>query len=96
MQGAVANIEGTAARLDTLLAAIDPENLNGVLVDARDTMKEIELAAASIANLSASDSATTVRLNRTLAAFEEASRAVQQLAAYLKRNPNALISGKKR
>ncbi len=31
------------------MAAIDPENLNGVLVDARDTMKEIELAAASIA-----------------------------------------------
>ena len=80
MQGAVANIEGTAARLDTLQAAIDPENLNGVLVDARDTMKEIELAAASIANLSASDSATTVRLNRTLAAFEEASRADSRLS----------------
>jgi len=38
----------------------------------------------------------SVRIEHTLAQLGEAADAVQRLADFLERNPNALISGKKR
>ncbi len=99
----IASIDEAAAGVKDLVNAIDDEAVNAAIAEAGDTieqagaaLKEIEQAAANIAQITSPDAAVQARLNRTLASIEEVSRAVKDLADYLKRNPNALISGKKR
>ena len=63
---------------------------------AGDAMDNIDAAAGNIAELTTPDAAIAVRLNRTLASIEEVSRSIKALSDYLKRNPNAILAGKKR
>ncbi len=92
----------TASKLDELVESIDKTSANTLIVNANSTMleaakalREIEAAAGNISKTINPDAAAVVRLNRTLAEIEEVSRAVRDLTEYLKRNPNALITGKK-
>jgi paraquat-inducible protein B len=99
---AIASFDEAAAEIKNLVASIDDEAVNAVIVDAGDAiqkagdaLKEIEGAAANIAELTTPDAAVQVRLNRTLASIEEVSRSVKDLADYIKRNPNSILAGKK-
>lgn len=91
----ISSIDGAASEVRKLVAAIDGENVNLAVADAQKAIDQIGRAAGNIADLTTPDAALQVRLNRTLANIEEVSRSVKDLADYLKRNPNALISGKK-
>lgn len=90
-----ANLDSATADIKGAVAAFDGEQVSVAVAEAEEAMSQIKLAAANIAKVTTTDSTTTVRLNRALARIEEASKAIEQLADYLKRNPNALISGKK-
>ena len=110
IKDAISNLNLAAAELKDLVAAIDEEKVNLAIENASDAMAKasetmdkaggaidnVGGAAGNLQSLTDQKSATMVRLNRALASFEEASRSIKDLADYLKRNPNALLSGKKR
>ena len=102
VKSAITNINDAAVELKGLVAAIDDEQVNlavrnaaGALENASGALAEFEGAAANIGDLTDPRSGSIVRLNRTLGNLEEAAKAIEELADYLKRNPNALLSGKK-
>lgn len=95
LQAMLANLDAASGDLKGLMEGLDGDQVNVAVADAAEAMKAVKLAAANIAELTTPDAATAVRLNRTLTSISEASRSIEQLADYLKRNPGALISGKK-
>lgn len=99
----IANLSEASAEFKKLLAAIDEEEVKLAILNAADameeaktTMEEIGTTASNITDLTDPNSASMVRLNRALSSIEETSRSLKDLTDFLKRNPNALISGKKR
>jgi paraquat-inducible protein B len=96
LKSAIANLDEAAEELKNLVVGIDGEAINETIRNTADATGNIDRAAGNIADLTTPDSAIGVRLNRTLASLEEVSRSIKSLADYLKRNPNAIIAGKKR
>ena len=88
------DLRALVARLD---AQVQPssDKLTQTLEDARKALAAFNAAATSAQQLIAAQSGLGEETVKTLAELREAAAAVQRLADFLERNPNALITGRK-
>jgi paraquat-inducible protein B len=95
LNGAVADLRGTIAKLD---AQIEPagKELTATLAEARKTVQSFQQTAAAAQGFIAAHSSVGADLGETMEHLNEAADAVKRLADYLERNPNALITGRRR
>ena len=61
---------------------------------ARESLQHLDAALTDVRTLIDTDGPLSVELTRTLVDVGDAARAVKDLAAYLERNPNALLVGR--
>jgi paraquat-inducible protein B len=95
LNGAVDDLRKTIAKLD---AQIEPSSkeLAATLTEARKTVQSFNDTAQAAKSFISSHSGLGQELGATLEHLNEASDAVKRLADFLERNPNALITGRKR
>jgi paraquat-inducible protein B len=76
---------------------VDPlvDSVTNTLGDARKTLADLRVSLQNVSDLLGPDSAVRPGLARALEELGNASRSVADLADLLKRNPNALLVGKK-
>ena len=84
----------TLAKIDTQVEPAGKE-LASTLVEAQKALKNFSEAAATARGFVAAQSGLGEQASRSLAQLGEAAAAVQRLADFLERNPNALLTGKK-
>jgi paraquat-inducible protein B len=77
---------------------VDPlaDGVTNTLYDARKTLADLRVGVRNVSDLLGPDSAFRPNLIRALEELGNASRAIAELAEFLERNPNALLTGKKR
>ena len=96
----LANLNATLVELRTVLAKLDTQiatngtQLQATLVQTRETLVTFNAAAENVRRFVAAQGSLGTDASRTLAQLGEAADAVQRLAEFLERNPQALISGK--
>jgi len=95
LNAAVTDLRALIAKLDTQVGPAGAD-LRATLAQAKVTLESFNAAAADARRFIAAQGQVGPELERTLAQLGEAADAVQRLADFLERNPNALISGKKR
>ncbi len=95
LNATVTELRATIARVD---AQVEPagKELNATLVEARKALQAFSEAAGSARGFIAANANVGADLGVTLGRFNEAAEAVARLADFLERNPNALLTGKKR
>jgi paraquat-inducible protein B len=93
LNAAVTELRGTFAKLDTQVGT-NGEQLTATLKQARETLESFNAAAAGARKFIAAQSGLGEEATRALSQLAEAASAVQRLADFLERNPQALISGK--
>lgn len=95
LNATVTELRATIARLD---AQIEPSTreLNLTLAEARKTVQTFAETAAAAQAFIAAHAGVGAELGDTLVELNEAADAVKRLAEYLERNPNALITGRRR
>jgi paraquat-inducible protein B len=71
------------------------DKLAQTLDDARKALADFNAAAVSAQRFIAAQNGLGEDAGRTLQEFREAAAAVQRLADFLERNPNAIITGRK-
>jgi phospholipid/cholesterol/gamma-HCH transport system substrate-binding protein len=76
---------------------VDPvaDSITNTLDSAQKTLIDLRVGIRNVSDLAGPDSALRPELIQTLEQLENASRAVADLAEFLKRNPNALLTGTK-
>ncbi len=95
------NLSAAGADLRALIAKLDrqvqpsSDKLAQTLDDARQALASFNAAAAAAQRFLAAQSGLGEEADKTLAKLREAATAVQRLADFLDRNPNALIVGRK-
>jgi paraquat-inducible protein B len=100
LASAVDNLNKALVQIDELSnkanKGIDPllADLHGVIERADAGIKNLDEAAAEISKLSNPRSPVLLRLHTVLQETERASRALKELSNDLKRDPNAIISGR--
>lgn len=92
---AVADLRGMIARLDSQIEPTSRE-LNETLGEARETLQAFNATATAAQAFLRENSRLGSDVAGTLTHLDEAADAVKQLADFLERNPNALITGRKR
>ena len=82
-------------RIDGL---VDPlaNSITNTLSDAQTTLAELRIGVRGVSDLLGPDSALRPDLIQALEELRRAGNAVADLAEFLERNPNALLTGKKR
>jgi len=96
----LANLNATLVELRTVLAKLDTQistngtQLQATLVQTRETLATFNAAAENVRRFVAAQGNLGTDASRALAQLGEAADAVQRLAEFLERNPQALISGK--
>ncbi len=95
LNATMADLRAAIARLD---AHVDPagKDLAATLLEARRAMQAFADAATAARGFVTSNVGVGADLGVTLGRLNEAAEAVARLAEYLERNPNALLTGKKR
>jgi paraquat-inducible protein B len=95
LNAAAGELRAVIARLD---AQIDPtsKELAETLAEARRTLQSFRATAATAQGFLDTHSGMGEEVAGTLAHLNEAAEAVKRLADFLERNPNALITGRKR
>jgi paraquat-inducible protein B len=95
LNGAVADLRATIAKLD---AQIEPagKEVQATLGEAKKAVQAFNDAATSARTFISSQSWVGEELGDTLGHLNEAADSVKRLADFLERNPNALITGRKR
>jgi paraquat-inducible protein B len=95
LNGAIGDLRKTIAKLD---AQIEPsgKELATTLAEARRTVQSFNETAVAAKNFISAQSGLGEELVGTMAHLNEAADAVKRLADFLERNPNALITGRKR
>jgi len=95
LNGAVTDLRKVVA---TLEAQIEPTSreLTDTLVEARKTIQNFNETAAAARTLIQANSGVGDDLALTLTRLNDAADSVRRLAEFLERNPNALITGRKR
>ena len=78
-------------RVDTLA-----DGATHTLEDAQKTLADLRVAIQGVSGLLGPDSAIPSDLRQALQALSSAGRAIADLAEFLERNPNTLLTGKKR
>jgi paraquat-inducible protein B len=98
---ALANLNASGNDLRALIARIDSqvqptsEQLAETLKDARKALGTFNDAASSAQHFIAAQSGVAEEANLTMQQLREAAAAVERLADFLERHPNALITGRK-
>ena len=95
LNGATAQLRDTLTKIDQVVGTSGPE-LQAVLTEAKATLETFHAAAANTRKFIAAQSGLGDEAGRAMRQLAEAAEAVQRLADFLERNPQALISGKKR
>jgi len=96
------NLNAAVTDLRTLLAKLDTQvvpagqDLRDTLAQAKVTLESFNAAANDARRFIAAQGSVGPELSRTLAQLGEAADSVQRLADFIERNPNALLTGKKR
>ena len=74
---------------------VDPvaDGITNTLDSAQKTLVSLQVGIGKVSDLAGPDSALRPELIQTLEQLDNASRAVADLAEFLKRNPNALLTG---
>ncbi len=96
-----ANLNKAIDQFTVTLANVDTQvgpagvKLNDALTQAKDVLKTIDSAAASARNFVNAQSGVGEETMRTLTQLGDAAAAIQRLADFIERNPNALLTGKK-
>ena len=93
LNGAVADLRKVFGKLDAQIGT-NGEQLTQTLQQARDTLESFNAAATGARKFIAAQSGLGDEAARALSQLAEAASAVQRLADFLERNPQALISGK--
>jgi paraquat-inducible protein B len=95
LNGAVTDLRNTIAKLD---AQIEPssKDLATTMAEARRTVQAFNETAAAAKDFIAAQSGIGDELIVTLDHLNDAADSVKRLADFLERNPNALITGRKR
>ena len=88
------DLRALIARLDTQVQPTS-DKLAQTLEEARKSLAAFNAAATSAQRFIAAQSGVGEEANRTLEQLREAAAAVQRLADFLERNPNAVITGRK-
>ena len=98
----VVSLRTTLNRAEALLARIDghvdplANNLTNTLFEAQKTLAEVRRTARNLSDLLGPDSSFSPDLTQALEQLSNAGRAVADLAEFLQRNPNALLTGRKK
>lgn len=95
LNGAVTDLRRTMAKLD---AQIEPtsKQFADTLAEAKKTIQAFNATAASVQGFISTHGGLGGEIGTTLEHLQEAADAVKRLADFLERNPNALITGRKR
>lgn len=95
LNAAVTDLRAAIAKLD---AQIDPagRELTATLAEARKTVQTFNETALAAKGFIGAHAGLGDELGETLGQLNEAADAVKRLAEFLERNPNALITGRKR
>jgi len=97
-----AALRQTLDHADILLKRIDSrvdplaESVTNILHDAQTTLADVRVVVRNVGDLLGPDSAIPSDLKQALEELSNVCRAVSDLAEFLGRNPNALLTGKKR
>lgn len=97
----IANLNGTLTDLRRVLAKLDTQidsngtELKATLVQTKETLVSFNAAADSVKRFVAAQGNLGTDASHALAQLADAAEAVQRLADFLERNPQALISGKR-
>jgi len=89
------NLRGLIARIDSQVQPTS-DQLAQTLKDAQRALATFNDAAASAQHFIAAQSGIGEEANLTMLQLREAAAAVQRLADFLERNPNAIITGRRR
>lgn len=95
LNGAIGDLRSTIAKLD---GQIEPagKDLSATLAEARKTVQAFSDTATAAKTFISAQSGLGDELVVTLEHLNEAADSVKRLADFLERNPNALITGRKR
>lgn len=93
LNGAITELRGTFAKLDTQIGN-NGDQLTVTLKQAKETLESFNAAATGARKFITAQSGLGEETTRALSQLAEAAAAVQRLADFLERNPQALISGK--
>lgn len=95
VNAAIGELRATIAKLD---AQVEPtsKELKDTLTDARRTIQAFAEAAATAKSFVSAQAGLGDDVGTTLGHLNEAADAVKRLADFLERNPNALLTGRKR
>ncbi|HET7536989.1 MAG TPA: MlaD family protein [Candidatus Didemnitutus sp.] len=97
-----ANLNATIDQLRTLVTRIDSQvgpvsdDLKKTLAEAQTSLKTFNTAVESLRRFVQAQSGLGTEATRALQEVAEAADAVERLADFLERNPNALVVGKKK
>jgi paraquat-inducible protein B len=95
------SLEQTLDEARTVLTRVDSrvdpvaDSITDTLNTAQKTLVDLRAGIRNVSDLAGPDSALRPELVQTLEQLNNASRAVADLAEFLKRNPNALLTGTK-
>lgn len=95
LNGAVADLRSAIAKIDAQVEPMSNE-LKATLGEAKKTILSFNATADEAKKFIAAQSGLGEELGDTLQHLNDASDSVKQLADFLERNPNALLTGKKR
>jgi paraquat-inducible protein B len=96
----IANLNATLTELRAVLAKLDTQidsngtELKATLVQTKETLASFNAAADNIRRFVAAQGSLGTDAGHALSQLSEAAEAVQRLAEFIERNPQALISGK--
>jgi paraquat-inducible protein B len=102
LTNSLAALKATLTDAQTLLKRIDSrvdsiaDGATNTLHDAQTSLADLRAAIQNFSGLIGPDSAVPSSLRDALVELSNASRSIAELAAFLERNPNSLIAGKKR
>jgi len=91
-------LDQAAALVKRIDARVDPlaDSVTNTLYDAQRTLADVRVVVRNVGDLLGPDSAIPSDLKQALEEASNASRAIADLAEFLQRNPNALLTGRKR
>jgi len=94
LRDAMTSLKDITAKLDK---KVDPllTDFNTVIADVGTALDKIETASEKFSTLVDPEGALGLRMNLAVGEIGQAAKALRELSEYLKRNPNALITGKK-
>lgn len=95
LNAAIADLRGVLAHLDAQVGPAGQE-LTATLAQAKAAMEAFNATALAAHRFIAAQSGLGDEATRTMEQLRSAAEAVQRLADFLERNPQALITGKKR